>query len=328
MGQTYDWRDVQLPKLPNIKRWHVYVVVAVVLGGIFLWTGAYTVATDEVGVIKRFGKYVRTAESGLHFKIPFGVETVQKVRVRHVFKEEFGFATARAGVRTTYRRADYSGESLMLTGDLNSAVIEWVVQYKVKDAREFLYNIRNVRETLRDAAEATMRLIVGDRSVTEVLTVGRIDIAHQAEKRMQDLLDDYEAGIEIVAVKLKDVNPPDPVKPAFNEVNQAKQEREKMINEAWAEYNSAVPAARGEAKKTISEAEGYAARRVNRANGDAAAFAAVLEEYEKAPEVTRRRLYLEMMNEVLPGIREKYVIDPSLKGLIPLLNLNRKAGIE
>ncbi len=299
-----------------------------VIALIFLATTFYSVATDEVGVVKRLGTYVRTAQPGLHMKLPFAFEKVHKVRVRHVFKEEFGFATERPGVRTVYRRGDYSGESLMLTGDLNSAVVEWIVQYRIKDPVKFLFNVRGVPETIRDIAEASMRTIVGDRSVTEVLTIGRREVADQVQMLMQGVLDRYESGVEVVTVNLKDVNPPDPVKPSFNEVNEAKQERETLINGAWAEYNKEIPAAKGEAQRVIRDAEGYALARVNRSQGETERFLAVLKEYSRAKDVTRRRLYLETMTDILPKIDNKFVVDPELRNLIPLLQLEKKGGGE
>ncbi len=318
----------QLPRLRipdlrgNLGRWVAIGIVAI----IFLSTTFYSVATDEVAVVKRLGAYVRTVPSGLHFKLPFALEKVQKVRVKHVFKEEFGFATARAGIRTVYQRGDFSGESLMLTGDLNAAVVEWIVQYRVNDPVKFLFEVREVLDTLRDVSEAAMRQIVGDRSVTEVLTVGRREVADESQQAMQRILDDYETGIQIVAVNLKDVNPPNPVKPSFNEVNEAKQEKERLINEGWAEYNKAIPAAEGEAQRAIRDAEGYALGRVNRAEGDAERFVAVWREYSRAKDVTKRRLYLETMSEVLPGIPNKYIVDAQLESFLPLLQLSKKGG--
>jgi len=321
----------QRPRMPSLSslrggalRWVAIGIVALV----FLTTTFYSVATDEVGVVKRLGTYVRTAEPGLHMKLPFAFEKVHKVRVKHVFKEEFGFATERPGVRTVYRRCDFSGESLMLTGDLNSAVVEWIVQYRVQDPIKYLFEVRGVPETIRDVAEASMRTIVGDRSVTEVLTIGRREVADQVQLLMQEILDEYETGVEVVTVNLKDVNPPDPVKPSFNEVNEAKQERETLINEAWAEYNRAIPAAEGEAQRVIRDAEGYGVARVNRAQGDTERFLAVLAEYSRAKDVTKRRLYLEAMNEILPKLDNRYIVDPELRNLIPLLQLDKKGGQE
>jgi len=275
---------------------------------IVLISALYSVEPDEEGVVKRFGKYVRTTQPGLHVKLPF-VETVDKVKVKHIFKEEFGFRTLRAGIKTIYAPGNFSGESLMLTGDLNVAVVEWIVQYKIKNPLNYLFKVRDPRSTIRALSEAVMRQVVGDRSVDEVLTVGRIEVGQEAQKELQKILDAYETGVQIVMIKLKDVNPPDPVKPSFNEVNEAKQEKERMINEAWQAYNKVIPKAKGEAKKTISTAEGYAVDRVNKAMGEANRFVAIWEEYRKAEDVTRRRLYLETLSDILPRIGEKYIID-------------------
>jgi membrane protease subunit HflK len=319
-------RTRRAPRVPGLGRLNLSWVVAAVAAIILLSTTFYSVATDEVGVVKRLGAYTRTVPSGLHMKLPFALEKVHKVRVKHVFKQEFGFATERPGVRTVYRRGDFSSESLMLTGDLNAAVVEWIVQYRISDPVKYLFEVREVTETLRDVAETSMRQIVGDRSVTEVLTVGRREVADQAQLVMQEILDDYETGIQIETVNLKDVNPPDPVKPSFNEVNEAKQEKERLINEAWSEYNKAIPAAEGEAERVIRDAEGYALARVNRAEGDAERFVAVWTEYSRARDVTKRRLFLETMTEILPKIPEKLIVDPELKNLIPLLQLDGKGG--
>ena len=319
-------RSRPAPKLPEINRNMVQWAAIIVLAIILLSTTFYSVATDEVGVVKRMGAYTRTAQSGLHMKLPFAIEKVHKVRVKHVFKQEFGFATERPGVRTIYRRGDFSAESLMLTGDLNAAIVEWIVQFRISDPVQYLFKVRGVPETLRDVAEAAMRQIVGDRSVTEVLTVGRREVADEAHIIMQQILDGYETGIQIETVNLKDVNPPNPVKPSFNEVNEAKQEKERLINEAWSEYNKAVPAAEGEAERVIRAAEGYAVARVNRAEGDAERFVAVWREYSRARDVTKRRLYLETMSEIFPRIPNKIIVDPELKNLIPLLQLNAKGG--
>jgi membrane protease subunit HflK len=319
-------RSRRAPRMPEFNRGAVQWVVIIVLALILLSTTFYSVATDEVGVVKRMGAYTRTVQSGLHLKLPFAIEKVHKVRVKHVFKQEFGFATERPGVRTVYRRGDFSAESLMLTGDLNAAVVEWIVQYRISDPVQYLFKVRGVTETIRDVSEASVRQIVGDRSVTEVLTVGRREVADEAQQVMQEILDGYETGIQIETVNLKDVNPPDPVKPSFNEVNEAKQEKERLINEAWSEYNKAIPAAEGEAERVIRDAEGYALARVNRAEGDAERFVAVWREYSRARDVTKRRLYLETMSEILPSIPEKYIVDPELKNLIPLLQLDGKGG--
>ena len=290
---------------------------------ILVLTSLYSVGPDEEGVVQRFGKYVRTTNPGLHMKFPFGIETVKKVKVKFIFKEEFGFRTVKAGVRTVYSDKNFLSESLMLTGDLNLAVVEWIVQYQVKNARDFLFNVRNVSNTLRDLSESALREVVGDRSVSEVLTTGRMDVALEVEVRLQKVLDEYKSGIKITTVKLQDVNPPDVVKPAFNDVNEARQEKERMINQAWESYNKAIPLAEGEAKKLIQTAEGYYLNRINRARGDAANFLSVWRAYTQAKDVTRRRLYLEMMQDVLPKIQKKYLIDENQEGLLPFLPLGQ-----
>jgi membrane protease subunit HflK len=299
-------------------------ILVIVIFAIVVLSGLYSVGADEVGVIQRFGKYVRRTNPGLHIKIPFGVETVKKVKVKKVFKEEFGFRTVKADIRTKYASSGFKDESLMLSGDLNVAEVEWIVQYKVKEPYNYLFKIKDPVETLRAMSEAVMRRVVGDRSVSEVLTIGRIEIAKEVEVGLQVLLDQFESGIQIVTVKLQDVNPPEPVRPAFNEVNRAKQDKEKMINEAWEDYNKRIPKAQGEAEQMIAEAEGYALERVNRALGDASLFKQVYREYRSAPDVTRRRLYLETMNIILPNIKDIYIVDEKQKSILPLLDLGRE----
>jgi membrane protease subunit HflK len=305
----------------TVQRLLLAVVVIIVLA-----SGLYSVGADEIGVVQRFGKYVRQTTPGLHMKIPFGVETARKVKVKKVFKEEFGFRTLKADIRTTYSPKQFLDESMMLTGDLNVAEVEWIVQYRIKDPYKYLFKIKDPVETLRSMSEAVVRRVVGDRNVTGVLTVGRIEIGDQVGLGLQELLDQFDSGLEVVTVKLQDVNPPEPVRPAFNEVNRAKQDKEKMINEAWEDYNKRIPRAAGEAEQMIAEAEGYALRRVNRAMGDAALFNQVYKEYRNAPEVTRRRLYLETMGEILPLINEIFIVDEKQKAILPLLDLGGKGG--
>ena len=306
-------------RLITPKRILFAVIGVIVLAS--LATSFYTVEADEIAVVLMFGKSVRQAEPGLHFKLPLGIERAINVPVRKVFKEEFGFRTLRAGVRTQYDTRDYSEESLMLTGDLSIADVEWVVQYKIKDPNSFLFFVRNPQRALRDLSESVMSRIVGDRTVTEVLTVGRIEIAAEVEQHLQQLLDLYQTGLDVASVTLQDVNPPETVKAAFNAVNEAKQEKERLINEAWRDYNQAVPKAKGMAAQQISEAQGYALKRVNEAQGDADRFNSIRTEYQKAKEVTRRRLYLEAMQQILPEIKEIYVIDGKTNSPIPLLQL-------
>ncbi len=301
----------------------IFPIIAAVIALVIMATGIYSTGPDEVGIIRRFGKYVRTTEPGLHIKLPFNIEKVNNVKVKYIFKEEFGFRTTKAGVVSTYSPREYFDESLMLTGDLNVLVVEWITQFKVKDPVKLLFNIRNPQRTIRNISEAVMRQVVGDHSVNEVLTTRRVEINQAVQDKMQEILDLYNSGVQIVTVKLQDVNPPDPVKPSFNEVNEAKQEKEKVINQAWEAYNKEIPKARGEAEKTIKESEGYALNRINRAKGDAAKFIAVWEAYNIAREVTKKRLYLEAMNEIMSKAGSKYVVDPSQKGILPLLNLTQ-----
>lgn len=327
MDMVYQRRTVQMGgetfQIPAVNRRWVLSIIGAILVLIILVTSFYQIGPDEVGVIKRFGAYVTTTQPGLHLKLPFGIETVTKVRVKYVFKEEFGFRTLKAGVRSQYARDKSLEESLMLTGDLNSAVVEWIVQYKVKDPVAFLFHVRGITKTIRDISEAVTRQVVGDRSVDEVIILSRREIALECQEKIQKRLDTYETGIDVVTVELKDVNPPDPVKPSFNEVNEAKQEKDKMVNEAWEAYNKAVPKAEGEAEKTIRQAEGYALNRVNRAQGDANKFQAIWAEYSRAKDVTRRRLYLEALSNVLPKIQKKVILDEDAKSLVPLLQLGK-----
>lgn len=293
---------------------------------IALFGSLYTVDPEEIGVVMRFGAYVRDAKPGLNFKLPLGIESVIKVPVERQLKEEFGFRTAVPGARTQYASGDYSEESLMLTGDLNIADVEWVVQYRIVDAYDYLFKVRNVRETFRAMTEAVVREAVGDRTVNEVLTVGRQEVASLVEQGLQALCDQYETGLKVEQVVLQNVNPPEKVKPSFNAVNQAQQEREERINTAQREYNQVIPRARGEAQQTVERAEGYALDRVNRAEGDASRFIALYEEFRKAPEVTRKRFYLETLAKVLPKAGKKIVVDEKVEGLLPMLNLESGRG--
>ncbi|MGD9015416.1 MAG: FtsH protease activity modulator HflK [Candidatus Omnitrophota bacterium] len=286
----------------------------------------YSIGPEEVGVIQRFGKYTRLSPPGLHVKIPFGIERVTPVPVKRVLKEEFGVRTLRPGVRTQYSHRQYLEESLMLTGDLNILDVRWIVQFKINDPVKLLFNVRDPVENIRDISETVMRRFAGDYRVDEVLTTKREEVDHLVQQEMQKLLDEYQTGIYIVTVKLLDVNPPEKVRPAFNEVNEAKQEREKMINQAWEAYNKAIPRAIGEAEKTIREAEGYSLDKINRAKGESDRFLSILSEYRKAPEITKKRLYLETLFSVLPKAKDKYVIDPRQSTILPLLQIGQKGG--
>ncbi|MBF0254833.1 MAG: FtsH protease activity modulator HflK [Candidatus Omnitrophica bacterium] len=288
----------------------------------------YSIGPEEQGVVLFLGKYTRTTEAGLHMKLPLGIETVIPVKVERIHKEEFGFRTAKAGVRTQYSSREYREESLMLTGDLNALQVSWIVQLKIKDPYKFLFNIRNSNSTVRDISEAVMRRLVGDYSVDEVLTTKRAEISSTAEEEIQQILDTYDSGIHIVTVKLQDVTPPAQVQAAFNEVNEAKQEKERTINQAEQKYNEIIPKARGEAEQALLQADGYAVTRINRAKGEAARFLALLEEYNAAKEVTRSRLYLETLAGVLAKPREKYVVDSSGADVLPLLDFRARKEAE
>jgi membrane protease subunit HflK len=314
--------EIHFPNLPKVPSGGLKAIAWILGVLILLFTGYYQIEPDAVGVVQRFGKYVRTTEPGPHLKIPFGVETVTKVPVQRQLKEEFGFETTSPDVRSRFQTTpEQAQESLMLTGDLNVAVVEWIVQYRIRDPQRYLFHVRNVRHTFRDMSEAAMRKVVGDHSVDEVLTIGREAIALQAREELQRLCDLYQNGIEVQQLVLQDVNPPDPVKPAFNEVNQAIQEKERAINEAWAEYNKAVPRAKGEAEQAVRAAEGYALERVNNAEGDAKRFDALYEEYRKAPAVTKKRIYLETLRELMPQLAKKVILDEKARGILPLLQL-------
>ncbi len=295
----------------------ILILVIIILG----FSSIFTIETEEVGVITRFGKYNRTVESGLNMKIPF-TEKVYRVPVERQQKLEFGFRTLKAGVNSEYERTSETlDESLMLTGDLNLAEVEWVIQYRVDDAYKFLFKVRNIEVTLRDISEAAMRQIVGDRTVNEVLTVGRMEITNKMEELVQSLCKDYSMGITIEQIVLQDVNPPESVKGAFNDVNKAQQEKETAINNAKMEYNKVIPKAKGQALETIAKANGYSVERVNNAKGEAARFNSLYKEYIKAPEVTRRRLYLETMAKIMPQIGNVIITDQKGNSVLPLLNM-------
>lgn len=294
----------------------------VLVGLVALVSSYYQIEPDEVGLVTRFGRYVRTTQPGPHAKIPFGIERVQKVPVQRQLKQAFGFRAAHAESQSLHRRnSDPQAEATMLTGDLNVATVEWIVQYKISDPYRYLFRMRDVEETFRLMSEASMRSVVGDHSVTELLTVGREAIAGKAKQLLSNLCKLYDNGISVQQLILQNVDPPEPVRPSFNAVNQAIQERERAINEAWAEYNQEIPRARGLAEQKVQGAEGYAVDRVNRAKGDAQRFVALETQYRKAPEVTRTRLYLETLMSVLPAAGKKLILDERANGLLPILPL-------
>ena len=297
------------------------MIALIALFALGLWSTFYTVPSDSVAVIQRFGKYVKEVPAGLHFKFPLGVDRATIVPVKRQLKQEFGFTTP--GARDAYQSPkDGKRETEMVTGDLNAALVEWVVQYRVADPKKFLFEVREPRATLRYVSESVMREVVGDRTVDEVITIGRQEIENEALIKMEALSNKYEMGISIDQVQLKNINPPGPVQESFNEVNQAQQEKERLINEARRDYNRVIPLAEGEKDQRIREADGYRLKRINEAEGDAARFNALFEEYSKAPEVTRRRIYIETLQVVLPDIRSKIIVDEQSQGILPLLNLN------
>jgi len=312
-------RKVKFPGGP------LFIVLILIV--ILIITSVFTVKQNEVGIVQFFGRYVRTVDPGLNFKLPVGIEKVTKVNVREIQTEEFGFSTTEAQVRSRFRSgSDNASESLMLTGDLNVAVVPWIVQFRIENPYNFLFKVRDVRRLLRDMSEAAMRLVVGDRSVDEVINK-RDEIAVEARGLLQAELDQAESGIHIVTIEMKKTSVPPPVQPSWNEVNQSEQEKEQMILQAKEDYNKAIPAARGEADRTIKAAEGYALDRVNRAKGDAARFVALYNEYSKAKDVTKRRLYLETIKQTFPKLGQKFIIDADQKNLLPLLNLGNPINI-
>jgi len=301
----------------------IALVGSFILVLILVWTSWYTVPAESEAVVLRFGKFLKIVEPGLHFKIPLGIDEYTEVQTRRQLKLEFGFFTS------GYTNPDQPGrqqleEKSMVTGDLNAALVEWVIQYRISDPKEYLFDVRNPAQTLRDLSEAAMREVIGDRTVDEVITIGRQDIEVSALARMQDLASRYKLGVKVDQVQLKNVNPPREVQASFNEVNKAQQDRENAINIANGDYNEAVPRARGQADQMIRGAEGYRFKRVNEAEGDIASFNAMLSQYIKAPEITRTRLYLETMGDVLPAMGPKIIIDDSMKQLLPILPLSFK----
>ena len=304
------------------------VVFALFVGA---WTSVYTVPSDSVAVVQRFGRYTETVPAGLHIKLPLGIDAATIVPVKRQLKQEFGFMTPGATDPFQSRGAragSFAGrrETQMVTGDLNAALVEWVVQYRINDPVKFLFEVREPGETLRYVSESVMREVVGDRTVDEVITIGRQEIESEALVKMQRLSTRYAMGISIDQVQLKNINPPVPVQESFNEVNQAQQEKEKLINEARRDYNKVIPLAEGEKDQRIREADGYRLKRINEAEGDVARFNLLLAEYTKAPEVTRRRIYVETLQEVLPGIKRKIIVDESTRSVLPFLNLDSQGG--
>ena len=326
MPPTPPQMDEFFQKMKNFKKSGIVLLIVLILAVVFGSSCVFTVKTDEVGVIQRFGKYVRTVEPGLNFKMPTGFEHVTKVKIRRVYQEEFGLEV----VSTSNFRGsagDTRETQLMLTGDLNVAVVPWVVQYRISDPYRYLFKIKDVKGFLTSMSEASMRTIVGDRSINEVLS-SREQIAFAARDLLQKEMEEAQSGITITLIELKKTNVPAPVQPSFNEVNQAIQEKEQTIYKAKEEYNNEIPLARGEARRRVQEGEGYSIDRINRAKGDASKYLAIFEEYSKAKEVTKIRLYLESMLELYPKLGAKYIIDADQKGVLPFLNMTGKDPVN
>ena len=308
-----------VPNPPNISP-YLNVILLGLLAVIAVWTSYYTIPAESEGVLLRFGKYIDKVPPGLHFKLPFGIDSIIAIPTQRQQKLEFGFTTP-SHTNPDQVGAEPAKEKSMVTGDLNSALVEWIVQYRITDPKSYLFDVREPGQTLRDISESVMREVVGDRTVDEIITIGRQEIEETALIRMTTLAKRYQIGVTINQVQLKNVNPPIPVQPSFNEVNRAQQDRENLINLANGEYNKAVPRARGEADQKIRGAEGYRFKRVNEADGDATAFSAVLEQYSKAPDVTRARIYLETLGEVLPNAKQTIIVDDTVQQILPMLPL-------
>ncbi|PYI94165.1 MAG: FtsH protease activity modulator HflK [Verrucomicrobia bacterium] len=315
--------SVETFQMPHIPVRTITGVIAIILLIGLAWTSCYTVQAESEGVVLRFGKFLKTVEPGLHFKLPFGIDQVTVLPTRRQLKLEFGFLTP-GYTNVDQPTKEAAEERSMVTGDLNAALVEWVVQYRIDDPKQYLFDVRNPAQTLRDLSEAAMREVIGDRTVDEVITIGRQDIEISALARMQELAKRYMLGVRVDQVQLKNVNPPAEVEASFNEVNKAQQDRENAINIANGDYNEAVPRARGQADQAIRGAEGYRFKRVNEAEGDVASFNAMLGQYAKAPEITRTRLYLETMGDVLSMTGQKIIIDESMRNLLPILPLTEK----
>jgi modulator of FtsH protease HflK len=325
-----DYRPGEFNVNINVRSamWIVLSLIIVFVVAVLALTSYYTVAADSEGVVLRFGKYMKTVEPGLHFKLPFGIDTVAVIPTRRQLKLEFGFTTPGYLSNPIQASEDPNEEKSMVTGDLNAVLVEWVVQYRIEDPSQYLFDVRNPGETLRDVSEAAMREVIGDRTVDEVITIGRQDIETEALTRMQELSKRYHLGIRVDQVQLKNVNPPAQVQASFNEVNKAQQDKQNAINIANGEYNKVIPRAKGQADETIRAAEGYRFKRVNEAEGDVAAFSAVLQQYIKAPDITRTRLYLETMEDVLPQTGPKIIVDESLRQLLPILPLSKGGEVH
>jgi membrane protease subunit HflK len=299
--------------------------VVTVVATLGLFSSFYQVPINSEAIVQRFGRFLKITQPGLHFKLPWGIDAITLVETKRQLKLEFGYGSRGATNEYQFNRdyEDMEQEKNMVTGDLNAAVVEWVVQFHISEARDYVFNFMEPQATLRDISESVMREVVGDRTIDEVLTVGRQEMEVRALERLQQIASTLGMGVHIDQVQLGNVNPPSQVKDSFDEVNRAQQQREAAINQASGEYNRVIPEARGKAEQSISQAEGYATERINRAEGDAARFNALLAQYQKAPEVTQKRIYLETLAEVLPSIPGKVIMDDRVPQFLPLMHLQQ-----
>lgn len=300
-------------------------IIVIVFILIAAFSSFYTVDQEEEAVVLLFGKFNRITGPGLHFKMPFGIEKNYNVPTQRVLKEEFGFRTAQAGIKTTYARGNFENESVMLTGDLNIADVTWIIQYRIKDPKAWLFHVEDTQKTIRDISQSVINQLVGDLAVFDVVTTERTRIETEGQKRMNRIFNQYDMGIDVKTIKLqKTMYPKGAVQDAFEDVNKAIQDRIRLINEGKEAYNTSIPKASGEAEKTVQESEGYAIERVNQAKGDVARFLAVFSEYRKSPRVTRLRLYYEMVEKVFENVESTDLIDKKLSNFIPFKSLTKE----
>lgn len=323
LEEVLRWLAEHFKKSPGSSLRRIAAIVGAAAVLLIFLNSYYTVQPQETAVIQRFGKFIGTADSGLHFKIPFGVDTVTKVVTGQVLQREYGYRTTRPGLRSEFQQAGYESESLMLSGDLDVVEVHWTVQYMIRNPEKYLFDLAGVEATLDDISQAVMRQIVGNHYADDILTTGRAALANECQRQIQAIMDTYGTGLQIVAVKLQDVNPPAPVQPAFNEVNEAKQDRSRTINEAEQTYNEKIPEASGRAKQTVARSQAYATEQVNRAQGEAQRFTDILAQYQKAPDITRSRMYLDSFEKIMGRAGHIYIVDSAEKGILPLLDLGK-----
>ncbi|MBN1243160.1 MAG: FtsH protease activity modulator HflK [Spirochaetales bacterium] len=318
-------RNVTPPRLPIKVGTIVLVLVALAALG-FLGTSVFVVDQTEQAVVTTLGKFTRIAEAGLHWKAPFGIQRNYNVKTKVVQTEQFGFRTEQAGIQTMYSNALYPEESTMLTGDLNIVDVEWIIQYRIEDPRAWQFNVEERHRTIRDISQSVINKLVGDRTILDVIGSERLNIESQGLELMNETFGRYGMGIKVIAVKLQNIVPPAGVQAAFEDVNKAIQDMNRLINEGKEAYNTEIPKARGEADRIEQVALGYATERVNKARGDVARFDAVWAEYVKAPAVTRERLYYEMIEQVFGSDSDVDLIDSELGNFLPIKTLGADGG--